>query len=511
MPYVADTQLTEEEKKAQEAALHEEQSAPSTGVSAGLFGDGAALSQKSVQDPVGSGFTNLKSYLQANEGQGVGLAENISSNIQKEGQQAQSAIDTASADYQTKLNAAIPSSYQELIDRAKSNPSQFVQNQEDVNKFKNIKQGVFSGPSTFQETAANYGNLAQDAQNLSQAYKNTLTEQGQNALLNRYNPNVTRGSQELNQLILSRDKSGAVSKTLTEAAEPYSKLKETLAQQEAALNAQRAAALETVTQAKNYATENFVTPGLADLSATQAAINARQSEASLDLNKNAAINSLINWVQNGSTVFPTNEEQLFLPSGVSATDFYGKGFNADLRTAIPQGQLSQADWDNAISQNATNILSRLITSQTPYQSPEIMNVLNRYESGYYDNPLTGLKSEYAVNNPDWLNTYFPGTAKSSIDNPTAAHVATQDEYAKIMALQNLLDQSQYFTPEQSAQAGTYTPASIGQYTNPADEFAGVYDPVTNPDGTFDPYATDPDFWRKWQEDRATRPGRKVMA
>lgn len=147
----------------------------------------------------GTGFTNIQSIIQANQGNKLGST--IGQGIQQAGQQAQQATQNAQQQFQqqSQANQANTSANAQLVQNALANPSS-VTNPSQVSQFQNLMSGSYQGPTGL----ANAGQLQAQAQDVNQLNQATTNAGGQQGLLQRFvgNPQYTAGEQNLDALLL---------------------------------------------------------------------------------------------------------------------------------------------------------------------------------------------------------------------------------------------------------------------------------------------------------------------
>lgn len=179
--------------------------------------------QQAGQPSQSGSFTNLQSYVNANQGQGGQLAGQITGKVTDLSNQAHAAGEQAQQQYQGDVNAQVPSYDQGLIDQISSRnltqpngqgSSQFHISDlspEQMAQLKANQTAQYQGPKSIEETnylqpAMNLGKQAKDAA------QNASTETGRQQFLrnNLGGPNYTQGQQYLDQALLQMDPSSKV-------------------------------------------------------------------------------------------------------------------------------------------------------------------------------------------------------------------------------------------------------------------------------------------------------------
>ena len=452
--------------------LKKQQGQQSTGFLGGEGGAGAGI----IGSPTpakGSGWTNLRSYLDANKDQAVDLSNKIAGNITKTGEEAKSAVESGVKSYESELAKANPNNVTDMISRLNSDPVGFSKSG-DVQSFKKLRDGVFGGPSMF-ETSTGYGATSAAADKGSKLKTLAETEGGQQELIRGLNPNMGQGKVDLNQLLVSGNPTARTN--LISAAKPFANLRSELDAAAGKQNAAREQAVQGTQAASNRIKSEFVAPQQQALKGLQDQINSRVTESSQDFNKDQVIRDLQSYMGGAETLDPSEKAQ-FLPEG-NFTGHDMSGMRARVRDSmlaagIPQSVLSPEYIEKGVSYMLGNDNIGL--------SQDELNILSplRQEAWKYSNdPFLKLRGQGVGSDTNWLDTYFGGTNLSS-GNPSAASVASPDEYAKILALQNLLDQPEFLNQDDLALAGTYRPARIGKYQPRITDISGTRLPGTPP-------------------------------
>jgi hypothetical protein len=422
-------EMTEEEKKAQQEGAPD-QTGPSAGA---LLGGGeAGAPGGEPAKPSSSGWTNIKSYLDANKPQIEEVAGKIGGNIAAEGEKAKQSYQDLTSGYQSKLDAATPKNTESLLASANENPWAFTQNQNNVQQFSNLRKGIFNDPGTL-ESQAGYGDTTNKIANAAKLKERAQTVGGQQGFLKDLSPNATTGETNLNQLLLGTNV-GAREK-IKQAGTPYEGLKKSLEESVAAQTAARNKAIEDVAGAKEAIKTKFVEPQTASAKKLQEEINKRVESSALDFNKNQDITNLRNFLQGK-------------PNTLTTADLAKFGIN-NKNSIIPFGERWMSVDGGAPS--------KTVVDQIGPEGGQLKN------AKVVMNPLDAVKRDI----PNWSDSmypfYFEGQQLSSGD-ASRQTVARPEEMQKILALQQLIgdEMGQYYNPEDLAQAGTYRGADYGQ-------------------------------------------------
>lgn len=148
-------------------------------------------------------FTNISNYLKANQGynaQGGGLAGKIAGNIQNKGQEVKQQVGQAKSEFDASAQKNRTQFDENTVNSALKDPSSFVQNGQNVDKFQQQLNAKYQGPTDLQ----NVDSLQNKAQNLQNLTKQTVSEGGRFDLLKQMfnKPTYTGGQQRLDNLLL---------------------------------------------------------------------------------------------------------------------------------------------------------------------------------------------------------------------------------------------------------------------------------------------------------------------
>jgi hypothetical protein len=247
MAYLPETEQ-DRERRAQEQGQQGPQvaSGPS-GVITGQQG-GSPMQQGT---PTHSGaFTNINAYLNANKEQAADLSKSVAGNVANRADQAQSQLGQVDTDFRTQADQGGVKRDQDFVNKAVADPTNFVKDQNNVQRFRGIRDAVYKGPQTLQD-AQGYGQAAQAVTNANQALENTKSEAGRFTLLqDQYNrPGYSHGQQSLDQMLMQNDPTSR--SQFADVQNRYSGLMSQLNQKQAdaqAYAAQRQAETEAATK-----------------------------------------------------------------------------------------------------------------------------------------------------------------------------------------------------------------------------------------------------------------------
>lgn len=148
----------------------------------------------------GSGYTNIQRIVGANQANKLG--QTIGQNIQQAGQKAQQGVTQAQQQFQQQAgaNRADTAQNAQLVQQALQDPTQFINNPNQINQFQNLLGGVYQGPQGLQ----NANQLKAQAQDVSQLGQAIGSAGGRQGLLQRFvgTPQYSAGQQTLDSLLL---------------------------------------------------------------------------------------------------------------------------------------------------------------------------------------------------------------------------------------------------------------------------------------------------------------------
>lgn len=214
MPYVpGNPDEDEEERRRREEggaiALAGEQSAGA---------GGGRSAQQSQGDP---GYVDTNTYLNANREQAMDVANRVSGRLADQAMKLRTDTDSLGTKYEGEVEGARVKSDDDLITRAFSNPSSFIENKTDLDRFKSLRDASYAGPTTF-AGREDYADVEKRVKDAVEKAKGVDTEQGRTSMLYELGGNPTRGMVSLDQLLIGADPNAR--KTLADAAKPFDEL-----------------------------------------------------------------------------------------------------------------------------------------------------------------------------------------------------------------------------------------------------------------------------------------------
>lgn len=453
----------EEEQKNQD-----QNGAPISGGAPALLGEGGPGATGQGPAPTNSGWTNLKAYLDANGPQAAGLADQVSGNITSQGDAAKKGVQDLQSGYQTNLKANTPQDFESTIQAANVDPAGFAKNPDNVSLFGNLRQGLFNAPAAFESTPG-YGDVAKKADEASALPSMAQNSGGQQTLIRQLNPQMTQGNVDLNQLLLGGDKDSSAK--VSAAAAPYAGVRAELDKVAAEQNKARDTSIGQIGAAKDAVTKEFVTPQTESLNKLETQINQRVQDATTD-NKNNAIKSMQDFVAGKINSLPPGVAPQFGRQNLPNYDT-----QSIKNDAISMLQAKGPTVSTSPELDAELIRNVVLGYASPDSLPQRLKATaDQIQSniGTYDY-VSRLDQNVG---PDWMDQIFPGTKVSEGDT-NAAGVTSPDEYAKILALQQLLGNgaSPFLTEDQKNMIGSYKAPTIGMarppITNTGNKFTGT--------------------------------------
>jgi len=173
----------------------------------GLLGGGgtgsanAGNGSQATTGQTGTGFANLKSYLDANQKATQGLADNVTSKLGDERDQFTSKIGDAGTAFKSALDDRQKIN-NDLVSQAQTNLGGL--NDDQIGTLRNVKDKVYDGPNSISDTD-NFRDINNDYSSLLDRSNLTSNEVGRSSLLNEYTDSPTYGQNSLDQYLLQND------------------------------------------------------------------------------------------------------------------------------------------------------------------------------------------------------------------------------------------------------------------------------------------------------------------
>lgn len=433
-----------EDKNTGQASIAGTGGASSSGGTAGQGGSATPVSQvkQNAAPQANQGYTDVASYLNANQ-QGSGkLGDQVSKNLTNKYNQTKSGIDTSYGQFQGDVNKGYTQENTDLINQVAANPTQAAGNQDTLAAYQAQLNDQYTGPQNWADLGTQQGKV-----NEANQYGSLANTPGG---LNVYTQEVegqTGGpqSQGINQLdtLLLGGTPGAMGQ-IQAAADPYKGLNDYI-------NSQNMAGQQAVTGAKTNAQN-----------ASQHALDAFTGQNGALTGLNNQITSEAQRRQNEAlTAQQTLQNDIKNLYGGQALDTtpgmlggYGGSQNPWYNTTnYNVGQLSPQDLQQlGITQEQWNELQGGLQ-----QAGTATGTTGTAPGGHNFGAWTPTTQ---IDIGQWLQQQDPMTAIS------AANTATPEQYQKMSAIQQLLGsktpQGNAINPALASLAGT-APASLNQF------------------------------------------------
>lgn len=295
-PSQVDQVLKPSDSQSSQQQSQSQQTPPSTsgggaGVAAGGGGSGAGATGSpapAAPKPSSSGsWTNLDSYLGANSDQATQLGQQIASNVNSAGTQAQTDINNLGTSFTNSVNQNVVNQNPDAVNKAITDASSLTAGQnlssDDQQAYNQQANASYSGPTDV--TAYNgYNQASQDVLGATQKAQETTSEAGRGTLLNDQFGNSSQygynqGENNLDQLLLQNSEGAQTA--LQPLAQQWSGLNGALnntvatgagqVQQAQTTDATTSTAAQNALNTENQSFENELTSGLSNLQATDTA------------------------------------------------------------------------------------------------------------------------------------------------------------------------------------------------------------------------------------------------
>lgn len=219
---------------------------------------------------------NLSEYLNANQPQALQMGQNIAQNITNQGQQVTGDINADQAAFDQSVQASNVAPNSDLVGRAASDPTAFVQNPNDLQAFQAQRDASYTGPDSF-EGSDYYQPLTQKVQSFQSNSPDTTTQNGILRLVSGQEKNPTLGMQNLDALLLGG--TPGATDAIRAAQAPYANLGQTLTNVGNTENANIAMAKANTVAAPQAVRDAFLTGNKAVVPAYQQALNDKLAQS----------------------------------------------------------------------------------------------------------------------------------------------------------------------------------------------------------------------------------------
>lgn len=254
--------------------------AGATGVNTSAAGSpqGAPAVPNSTKAPP---VQNLSDYLTANAPQAAGMGQTIADNISQQGQQVTGDINAAQQGFDQSVQASNVAPNKDLINQAANNPSEFVQDPNNVQEFQAQENANYTGPTSF-ESADFYQPLTQEVTQFQNNAPQTNTPAGILQLVAGQEQNPTLGMENLDALLLGG--TPGATQAIDRAEAPYASLGQALTSSGTTEDANIATAKANDVAAPAAVQNAFLTGPNAVVPAWEKALQGEESTAQDQIN-----------------------------------------------------------------------------------------------------------------------------------------------------------------------------------------------------------------------------------
>jgi len=415
-------------------------SAPTgSGTGVGVGTAPAAQVQQNQAPQNNNGYTDVASYLNANQQGGTQLGQSVANNLTTGYNTTKSGIDTSVNNANSQINSGYIPENTQLIQQVAANPTAAAADSGQLSAFQGQLNDTYGGPTSWADYGTQQGNVNQATQNA-----NLLNTPGGNNVLiqqveNQTNPGQT--SQGVNALdtMLFQGNPNAVATAQT-AAQPYSGLNDYL------------------NTANTGITGNIGTAQTNAAQTAQDALNAFTGSNGTLTNLNNTINQTT-----ASDLAAAQAQEAAIKADLGNL-YGGQALNTTPGTITGYGG-AQSPWYNTTNYTVGNL------------SPQDLQALgmtqdqwNALQSGLQTAGTSTAHSgrNFGANTGTTqmdLNSYL--SQQDPTQAVTNATTATPEQYAQMAAIQQLLGAKNptgnAINPLNSAQASTYNPNGLNQF------------------------------------------------
>jgi hypothetical protein len=311
MAYVLPIEDEEEDKKAEGEEISKQASGgPAAGepVSAG----GEAPSQKT---PTTTGYTDVRSYLEANRPQATALGQTYAQRIGSEEAGFRGKIGETEQQFGTKVGESKISYDEPFVQQTISGAGKGWE-PDQLEKFTKLRQAEYGGPQSLYDVE-NYSKLASDISGASQFGKGIETGDTLNEMFYRYGTRPTAGNVALDKMLLMGTPEARAA--ITEQGQKLGTLKDYLGEREKSAQEQATSAKEE-TAATRAATQSALQQGITgfETGLGEKVTQQRQGAAAQE----AALRDFLLNYQNQSLRDKALQGQLPLEEGLPTSGYY---------------------------------------------------------------------------------------------------------------------------------------------------------------------------------------------
>lgn len=377
-----------------------------SGVSGAPGGQGATSVPNSTQAPP---VQNLQAYLTANAPQAVQMGQNIGNNLSTQANQVTGDInaDQAATDQQIQAQNVAPN--QSLINSAASNPSQFVQDPNNVAAFQQQENASYNGPTTYESTP-DYTTLQNEVTNAQNNAPDINKPGGVQQLVTGQEQNPTMGEENLDTLLLQENPDALA--TISKAESAYPNLGAALSNSATTEdNAIQQAIGNDQADQQNVQSTFFTGPN-AEVPAWENSLNNELASAqsgtqtyNTDVaNQQTALAPLFQDINSYEASNPSYN--LAAPPTLQQSDVAAPTLQS---VATPEDYSTQAALSELLGSNlgATPINQSTVGKAGTFQTPQFNPLdVQGYLNPLVENAANQVGSQASVNNPSWNDNKF---------------------------------------------------------------------------------------------------------
>jgi len=390
--------------------------------------------QQNAAPQASQGYTDVGSYLDANQAGSQQLGNQVASNLTNDYNTTKSGIDTSANSLINSVNQGYTQGNDQLINQVAADPTAAAADPNQTAAFQAQLNDTYSGPNSWADYGTQQGNVATAQQNANLVNTpgglNVLTQQVEQ-------PSTSAGSNQLDTLLLGGNP-GAM-QNVQNAATPFNDL---------------GAYLDSQNQAANTAIQGGQT---AAQTASANALNAFTGANGTLTNLNNTVNNTANTDLTNSQTQYTNLMNILNGVGNNGgvTNALGAITNQSANTGANRAAVA-----NALSQENTTLspdqLSQLGMTQDQWNG--LVNQEQQLATPtFVASPFQGNGSAWTQGQQAPLSQFVGGAAPTA-DNINASTTATAPQYAEMAAIEQLLGgktpQGNALNPLNSAMAGT---------------------------------------------------------
>lgn len=238
-----------------------EQNQPTTGGTSGISeagspsaggGAGASPVKQNAAAQNQSSYTDVGSYLNANQAGAQKMGEQVAGNLTNRYNQTKTGVQQSANDLINQVNQGYTPENQAVVQQAASDPYSAANNQDTLSQFQSQLNDTYTGPTAWGDYGTQQGNVAS-----AQQYGNLNKTPGGTSVLAQEleGPTASQGVNQLDSLLLRGNEGAATA--IQNASDPYSNLNDFLGQQNTAATGAIGAGQKAAQDASQHALDAF--------------------------------------------------------------------------------------------------------------------------------------------------------------------------------------------------------------------------------------------------------------